>query len=177
MTRRNDVRNFTQSDKKSQPRSRSFLVRLSSCLGGVSLLGSTIAQAQAPIASSVAIPNGATVEQALSAVAPAASPEAVAAAVTPGEVVVVPGNASTRAADLQPERILQAESVGAQAADQPAILEVPDVATAVAPPPSAADAYTAPTEVIVSDRVSTPPPKASAQRPSATPPARPLQGG
>jgi hypothetical protein len=78
MTRRNDVRNFTQSNKNSRPQPRSFWMRLGSCLGGVSLLGSTIAQAQTPIASSVTIPNGATVEQALSAVAPTASPEAVA---------------------------------------------------------------------------------------------------
>jgi murein DD-endopeptidase MepM/ murein hydrolase activator NlpD len=180
MTVRNDVPFFTQASKKIMPRHRSVLMRLGCCLGGIGVFGSTIVQAQTPLASSVVIPTGATVEQALQAVPePVATPATTDAPVEPVE----PGTASTRAADLQPERILEVESADSQAgmpaADLP-VLEVPDVATEVAPRqatggpaaggPADSEGYAAPTAVVVSDRSS---PATKTTKPAATKPAPP----
>jgi hypothetical protein len=149
MTRRNDTP-FSLRPAKSALFSRVRFLRLGYLLGGTGMLSATIAQAQTVVPSPVAIPNGATVEQALEA-----APEAL------------PGKVSTSAADLQtPERILEVESADqtvAMPAPETPILAMPEVATEVAP--RQADA--APDVVVSGQPIAQPSPTAKPQ-PTAT---------
>jgi murein DD-endopeptidase MepM/ murein hydrolase activator NlpD len=161
MTRRNDTP-FSLRPAKSALFSRVRFLRLGYLLGGTGMLSATIAQAQTVVPSPVAIPNGATVEQALEA-----APEAL------------PGKVSTSAADLQtPERILEVESADqtvAMPAPETPILAMPEVATEVAP--RQADA--APDVVVSGQPIAKPSPTAKPQ-PTATklPPSKaPAQQG
>jgi murein DD-endopeptidase MepM/ murein hydrolase activator NlpD len=148
MTRRNDTPFSLRPAKPAALFSRVRFMRLGYLLGGTGMLSATIAQAQTVVPSSVVIPNGATVEQALEA-----APD------------MVPGKTSTRAADLQPpERVLEVESVdqtmAMPAADTP-VLAVPEVATEVAP----RQAEAVP-EVVSSDPAPKPSPTAAQPSPS-----------
>jgi murein DD-endopeptidase MepM/ murein hydrolase activator NlpD len=145
MTRRNDTPFSLRPAKSAVLLSRVRFMQLGYLLGGTGMLSATIAQAQTVVPSSVVIPNGATVEQALEA-----APD------------TVPGQTSTRAADLQPpERVLEVESadqtVAMPAADTP-ILAVPEVATEVAPRQAEATP-----EVVVSERPASKPSPTAAQ--------------
>jgi murein DD-endopeptidase MepM/ murein hydrolase activator NlpD len=124
------------SMQQKSARHRLAWIRLGSCLGGIGVLSSTIAQAQTVAPTPVAIPNGATVEQALSNDAPS----------------VMPGTASTRAADLQPETISSMES--AEPTPPETALQVPE-ATVESAPRTATEGnteYTPPAEIVVTER-------------------------